>query len=92
LVDVIDTRAISDRLMFAGKLAGEHDGISRSGPQGHCLYEARRSRWPGPVGGFGWKRPWGLRIENSLRKVLTPDTARGEASTRQIAAWVKERV
>ena len=35
--------------------------------------------------------PWGLRIENSLRKIFTPDTAQGDASTRQIAAWVKEQ-
>ncbi|HWV56718.1 MAG TPA: helicase-related protein [Longimicrobiales bacterium] len=35
--------------------------------------------------------PWGLRIENSLRKIFTPDTAQGDATTRKIAAWVKEQ-
>ena len=35
--------------------------------------------------------PWGLRIENSLRKVFTPETAQGDTSTRRIAAWVKEQ-
>lgn len=35
--------------------------------------------------------PWGLRVENSLRKVFTPDTAQGDTSTRRIASWVKEQ-
>jgi Helicase conserved C-terminal domain/PLD-like domain/SNF2-related domain len=35
--------------------------------------------------------PWGLRIENSLRKVFTVENARGDSTTRQIAAWVKEQ-
>lgn len=35
--------------------------------------------------------PWGLRIENSLRKIFRPDNAQADASTRLIAGWVKEQ-
>jgi hypothetical protein len=35
--------------------------------------------------------PWGIRIENSLRKIFTADSAQGELSTKQISAWVKEQ-
>jgi len=33
--------------------------------------------------------PWGLRVERALREVFTPDTAGGEATTREIAERVK---
>ncbi len=33
--------------------------------------------------------PWGIRTERSLREVFTPETAKGEVTTRAIAAQVK---